>query len=250
MMLSPHTLADRVAIVTGADRGIGSAIVSRLLADGYRVVAADLGPTGCEAYADDDRVAIVLADVSVRTDAERIVATALERFGRLDALVNNAGILDRFLPVGEVSDEVWAKVIVVNLTGPMYLARAAMPHLIASRGVVVNVSSVGGLFGGRAGAAYVASKHGLIGLTKNIAATYAADGVRAVAIAPGGVSTGIGVGGEPSARGYAALNKTLAASVRMAEPCEIAALVAFAISGDASFVSGAVLVADGGWTAF
>ena len=243
-------LDGKVAIVTGADRGIGKATVDRLLSDGARVVAADLGPTGLAGYANDGRVATVLADVSVRADAERIVATAVERFGRLDILVNNAGIMDRFLPVQELTDELWSKVIAVNLTGPMYLARAAMPHLIASKGVVVNVSSVGGLFGTRGGAAYVASKHGLIGLTKNIATTYAKDGVRAVAIAPGGVNTGISIGGEPSARGFEEIKKTLATNVRMAEPCEIASVIAFLASSDASFVSGEVVVADAGWTAY
>ncbi|HZP97523.1 MAG TPA: SDR family oxidoreductase [Candidatus Limnocylindria bacterium] len=243
-------LDGKVAVITGADRGIGRATVATFLTDGARVVAADLGPTGCAEYADDPRVAIVFGDVSVRADAERIIATALERFGRLDVLVNNAGIVDRFLPVGELTDELWNRVLAVNLTGPMLLARAAMPHLIASKGVVVNISSVGGLFGARAGAAYVSSKHGLIGLTKNIAATYASEGVRAVAVAPGGVNTGIGLGGEPSPRGLAALNKTLAANVRLAEPSEIASVVAFAASSDASFVNGEVLVVDGGWTAY
>ncbi len=241
----------KVVIVTGADRGIGRSTVARFLEEGARVVAADLAPAaGLKEYERDARVAVALGDVSVRADAERIVATAVDRFGRLDVLVNNAGIMDRFLPVGEVTDELWHKVLAVNLTGPMYLARAAMPHLVASKGVVVNVTSIGGLFGARGGAAYAASKHGLIGLTKNIAAAYAKDGVRAVAIAPGGVNTGISIGGEPSARGYEALNRTLPAAVRMAEPAEIAAVIAFAASGEASFVSGEVLVADGGWTAY
>jgi NAD(P)-dependent dehydrogenase (short-subunit alcohol dehydrogenase family) len=240
----------KIALVTGADRGMGKATVTRLLEDGASVVAADLGPTGLAIYEKDPRVAIVFGDVSVRADAERMVATAIDRFGRLDILVNNAGIVDRFLPVGELTDEVWSRVLAVNLTGPMLLARAAMPHLIASKGVIVNVASVGGLFGARAGAAYVASKHGLIGLTKNIATTYAKDGVRAVAVAPGGVNTGIAIGGDPSARGYAALEKTLATNPRMGEACEIASVIAFLASSDASFVNGEVLVADGGWTAY
>ena len=243
-------LDGRVAIVTGADRGIGKATVDRLLADGARVVAADLGPTGFPDRAGDARVATVFADVSARGDADRIVATSLERFGRLDILVNNAGIMDRFTPVQELTDELWNKVLAVNLTGPMYLCRAAMPHLIASHGVIVNVASVGGLFGARAGAAYTASKHGLIGLTRNIAATYAKDGVRAVAVAPGGVNTGISIGGEPSARGYEELKKTLATSVRMGEPGEVASVIAFLASSDASFVNGEVIVADAGWTAY
>jgi NAD(P)-dependent dehydrogenase (short-subunit alcohol dehydrogenase family) len=240
----------KVALITGADRGIGKATVERFLTEGARVVAADLGPTGCERYQNDPRVAVVLGDVTVRADVDRMVGTAIERFGRLDILVNNAGIVDRFLPLGELTDEVWDKVLAVNLTGPMLLSRSAIPHLIASKGVIVHVSSVGGLFGARAGAAYVASKHGLIGLTRNIAVTYASEGVRAVVVAPGGVNTGISIGGEPSARGFEALKKTLGANVRIAEPGEIAAVIAFVASSDASFVNGEVIVADGGWTAY
>ena len=243
-------LEGKVAVITGSDRGIGKATVAKFLEEGARVVAADLAPSGLTEYEKDPRVAIVLGDVTVRADAERMIAAAIERFGRLDVLVNNAGIMDRFMPVGELTDELWDKVLAVNVTGPMYLSRAALPHLIASKGVIVNVSSVGGLFGARAGAAYVASKHALIGLTRNIATTYAAEGVRAVVVAPGGVNTGISIGGDPSARGYDALKKTLATTVRMAEPRELASVIAFLASSEASFVNGEVVVADGGWTAY
>ena len=243
-------LEGKVAVITGAGRGIGRATVARFLDEGARVVAADLDAGSCADLGEDPRVEVVAGDVSVRADAERVVAAATRRFGRLDILVNNAGIVDRLLPVGEVTDELWARVLAVNLTAPMLLARAALPHLIASQGVIVNIASVGGLFGSRGGAAYAASKHGLIGLTRNIAATYATDGVRAVAIAPGGVNTGISIGGEPSARGLEALKRSLATSVRMAEPSEIASVIAFVASSEASFVSGEVLVADAAWTAY
>lgn len=115
--------------------------------------------------------------------------------------------------------------------------------------MIINISSIGGLVGGRAGAAYTASKHGLIGLTKNIAATYGADGIRCVAIAPGGVNTGIPLGAEPSDRGYATLGKTLQSNPRMGEPEEIANLAAFLASDEASFINGSIIVADGGWLA-
>lgn len=243
-------LEGKVAVVTGADRGIGSVTVTKLLEEGARVVAADIVLDGLAAFEKDPRVALVLADVTARADCERMISTAVERFGRLDVLVNNAGIVDRFLPVGELSDEMWEKVFAVNVTGPMMLARAALPHLIASKGTIVNVSSVGGLFGARAGAAYVASKHALIGLTKNLATTYAADGVRSNVVAPGAVNTGISTGGVPSPRGYEALKKTLAATPRLAEPSEIASVIVFLASAEASMVNGEVVVADGGWTAY
>ena len=185
----------------------------------------------------------------MRADAERMIATALERFGAVDALCNIAGIVDRLLPAGEVTDEVWDRVIRVNLTGPMYTMRAAIAAMSSRGGSIVNVSSVGGLFGLRGGAAYAASKHGLIGLSKNAAAAYARDRIRVNAICPGAVDTGISLGGQPSARGLEALNRTLPANPRAADAKEIASLIAFLVSDEASFINGSAIVIDGGWTA-
>lgn len=242
-------LQDTVAIVTGAGSGIGLAITQRFLAEGARVVAGDIAEAHLATLRELTGVTAVRADVTVRADLDRLVATA-EGLGRLDIVVNNAGIMDRFLPVGEVDDELWERMLAVNLTAPMRLARAALPAMLrAGRGVIINIASVGGLAGARAGAAYVSSKHGLIGLTRNIAATYGSDGIRCVAIAPGGVNTGISIGGAPSERGFAALNRTLPANLRMGEPGEIAGVAAFLASAEASFVNGAVLTVDGGWLA-
>jgi NAD(P)-dependent dehydrogenase (short-subunit alcohol dehydrogenase family) len=239
----------QVAIVTGAGSGIGLAITRGFVAKGIRVVGADVAPDHLATLEAISGVKAVHADVTSRDDVERLVSTARGE-GRVSILVNNAGIMDAFLPVGEVTDELWERVLAVNLTGPMMLARAALPAMLeAGHGVIINISSVGGLAGGRAGAAYTASKHGLIGLTRNIAATYGSDGIRCLAVAPGGVNTGIPLGGEPSERGYATLNRTLPANPRMAEPGEIANLVVFLASEEASFVDGAVIVADGGWLA-
>jgi len=242
-------LQDTVAIVTGAGSGIGLAITQRFLAEGARVVAGDIAEAHLATLQKLTGVTAVRADVTVRADLDRLVATA-EDLGRLDIVVNNAGIMDRFLPVSEVDDDLWERVLAVNLTAPMRLARAALPPMLrAGRGVIINIASVGGLAGARAGAAYVSSKHGLIGLTRNIAATYGSDGIRCVAIAPGGVNTGISIGGAPSERGFAALNRTLPANLRMGEPGEIAGVAAFLASAEASFVNGAVLTVDGGWLA-
>jgi NAD(P)-dependent dehydrogenase (short-subunit alcohol dehydrogenase family) len=243
-------LQGRVAIVTGAGSGIGLAITKRFIEEGARVVGGDIVDDHLAVLGGLAGVTPVRADVTAPADAARLVAAA-EGLGRLDVVVNNAGIVDRFLPVGEMTDEVWQRVLAVNLTGPMLLSRAALPAMLkAGHGVIVNIASVAGLAGAKAGAAYTASKHGLVGLTENIAATYAADGIRCVAIAPGGVNTGISLGGEPSERGYAALNRTMGAALRAAEPGEIAAVAAFLASDEASFVNGAVIVADGGWLAF
>ena len=243
-------LQDKVAIVTGAGSGMGLAMTKRFIEEGARVVGGDIAESHLAALRAIPGVTAVRADVTVQADIDQLVATA-EGLGRLDIVVNNAGIVDRFLPVGEVTDEVWGRVLAVNLTGPMMLSRAAIPAMLrAGKGVIINIASVGGLAGARAGAAYVTSKHGLIGLTRNIAATYGADGIRCVAIAPGAVNTGIPLGGEPSERGFAALNRTLATNIRAGEPSEIANVALFLASDEASFVNGAVVIVDGGWLAF
>jgi NAD(P)-dependent dehydrogenase (short-subunit alcohol dehydrogenase family) len=243
-------LQGKVAIVTGAGSGMGLAITKQFVAEGARVIGGDISEEHLTTLQGLAGVTPVRANVTVQADVERLVAAANE-LGRLDIVCNNAGIMDRFLPAGEVTDDLWQRVLDVNLTGPLRLVRAALPLLLqSSHGVIINIASVGGLAGGRAGAAYTASKHGLIGLTKNIAATYGPDGVRCVAIAPGGVNTGIPLGGEPSERGYAALNRTLPANLRMAEPAELANVATFLASDEASFVNGTVITADGGWLAF
>jgi len=172
-----------------------------------------------------------------------MIGAAIERHSTLDVLVNDAGIMDRFLPAAETPDELWERVLKVNLTGPFLATKRAIgPMLEGGSGVIVNIASVSGLRGGAAGAAYTASKHGLIGLTKNTAANFATEGIRCVAICPGGVDTGISPGGEPRERGYATLNRVLPAMGRLASPTEIADVAIFCASEEASFLNGAVIV--------
>jgi NAD(P)-dependent dehydrogenase (short-subunit alcohol dehydrogenase family) len=243
-------LQDKVAIITGAGSGMGLAMTKRFVAEGARVIAGDIAEAHLAALRALDGVTAIRADVTEQADIDALVAAATA-LGRLDIVVNNAGIVDRFLPVGEVTDEVWQRVLAVNVTGPMALCRAAIaPMVEAGRGVIINIASIGGLEGGRAGVAYTTSKHALIGLTKNIAATYGADGIRCVGIAPGAVNTGIPLGGAPSERGLATLNRVMSTNIRVGEADEIATVALFLASDDASFVNGATIVADGGWTAF
>jgi NAD(P)-dependent dehydrogenase (short-subunit alcohol dehydrogenase family) len=180
-----------------------------------------------------------------------MIDAAVKEFGAVDVLVNNAGVLDDFLPVGELINAVWTRVMDINVNGPMYASRRVVPLMLKQgKGAIINISSVGGQNGSRAGVAYTTSKHALIGMTKNIAFQYADKGIRCNAIAPGGVNTNIVAGMHPNALGYAKLSLGLQIMPRAGEPGEIAEVALFLASEKSSFVNGEVLVADGGWTAY
>jgi NAD(P)-dependent dehydrogenase (short-subunit alcohol dehydrogenase family) len=242
-------LAGKVAIVTGGGAGIGLAIVQRFAAEGATVISGDVTETGIAAAAAIEGVTSLRSDVSQQADIDALVAAAMEH-GKIDILVNNAGIVDRFLPAGEMTDEVWDRVVAVNLTGPMKLSRAVIPSMLeAGSGVIINVSSIAGTTGGLGGAAYTSSKHGLIGLTQNTAAMYGRDGIRCVGLAPGAIATGISLGGDPSERGMAMLNRSIATPPPTGNAEQMADVVLFLASDEASFVNGTTLIADGGWMA-
>lgn len=250
-------LQGKVAVVTGAGSGMGRAISLLFAQEGAKVVVSDIQAPHVEAVVAEIKqlggeASGVTANVASKEDVATMIGTATSVYGALDILVNNAGVMDNFTPVGDVSDEQWERVIGVNLTGPFLACRAALNVMQQqdTGGVIINTASVGGLFGTRGGAAYVASKHGLIGLTKNIASTYGREGgkIRANAIAPGGVKTNIQTTiTAPHPLGMAALQD--AGSAKMGEPEEIARVALFLASDDSSFVNGAVITADGGWTA-
>lgn len=248
-------LEDKVALVTGAGSGIGRAIAKLFVAEGAKVLASDLFPTGLESLAKEIQetghgtaLTTVIGDVSDRAAAEKMVDSALTAYGSLDIVVNNAGIMDEFVPVGDLDDAMWRQVLGVNLDGPMYICRKALATMLPKgKGVIVNIASVGGLFGGRSGVSYTVSKHGVIGLTRSIAFHYAKKGIRCNAICPGGVATNISVR-QPNPLGYERLQTTFASATRTAEPEELARVALFLASDDSSFVNGEILVADGGWT--
>ncbi len=248
-------LEGRVALVTGAGAGIGRAIVRLFVEEGAQVVGTDLYPTGLETLAEEVKQAgyssltTLTGDVSVRADAEKMVDTAVDTYGTLDIVVNNAGIMDEFVPIGDLDDTLWEQVLAVNLNGPMYICRRALATMLPKgKGAIINVASVGGLLGGRAGTSYTVSKHAVVGLTRSIAYQYAMKGIRCNAIAPGGVATNIAVR-QPNMLGYERLQSTLPMMVRTAQADELARVALFLASDDSSFVNGEILVADGGWTA-
>lgn len=180
-----------------------------------------------------------------------MVDFTMDKYGRIDILINNAGILDNFTALGDLSDELWEKVININLTAPMKLSRKVIPIMEKQEsGNIINISSLGGLYGSRAGAAYTASKFALTGLTKNIAYMYAEKGIRCNAISPGGVDTEISANLEPSEFGMDRVMKGTANNIRSGSGKEIATIALFLASDESSFVNGDVIVADAGWTAY
>ncbi len=251
-------LENKVAVITGAASGMGKAIATLFAAEGAKVVAADLNAEGLQAVVDaivagGGTAIAVPTNVTKEEEIEKMINAAVEHYGKLDILINNAGIMDNFVTVGSLSNDLWNRVIAINLTAPMMASRLALNIMKEQEtgGSIVNTASVGGLFGTRGGASYVASKHGLIGLTKNIAATYGQFGIRCNAIAPGAVNTNIGATiTAPDMLGLEALSKGAASdNAPSGEPEEIAQAALFLASDDASFVNGITLVADGGWTA-
>ena len=182
-------LENKVAIVTGAGSGMGKAIAGLFAKEGAKVIASDINETGVKdliASSGDIAGEIVFSqtDVSSRNQVEAMIDLAVNKYGKLDVLVNNAGVLDKMYAVTEVEDEFWDKVIGVNVNSVMYACRKAIPIMMKNGGgSIINTASVGGLFGCRAGAAYTASKFAVVGLTKNIGFMYAKEGIRCNAFA-------------------------------------------------------------------
>ncbi|GAA1769432.1 SDR family NAD(P)-dependent oxidoreductase [Nonomuraea sp. AD125B] len=243
---------DRVALVTGAGSGIGRAMAVAFAKAGARVVAADVDRARAEETAAvvGEAALAVTADVGDQASVAALTEAAIGAYGRIDVLCNNAGILDTMALPAEIAPEVWDRVIRVNLTGAFLVTRAVLPHLLRQgRGAIVNTASEAGIRGGAAGAAYTASKHGLIGLTRSVAWAYAKDGIRCNAILPGPTATNIADGATFDPAGAARLSPVLALGELMAQPEQMADAALYLASDAASFVNGAIVPVDGGWSA-
>lgn len=249
-------LDGKVAIVTGAASGMGKAIAVLYAKEGAKVILADFNFEGAEAVANGiaengGTARALRVNVAELADVENMIDTAVQEFGTLDILVNNAGIMDGFEPVGDITEEKWDRVFDVNTKGTMRAMRKAIPiFLEKEKGIIINVASTGGFSGAHAGAAYGASKHAVIGLTKNTGFMYAQKGIRCNAIAPGAVETNIGSSmTNINEFGLSRAGMTHSLSPRAGKPEEIAHAALFLASDESSFVNGTVITVDGGWTA-
>lgn len=245
----------KVVAVTGAASGIGAAITRRFLESGATVAAGDLKPeflTGLQRELGHDlsrRLVPVVVDVSDSTSADAYVTAIAGETGRLDVLVNNAGIA----PVGsvtETTDELWRKVMSVDVDGVFHVSRAALPHLAVSRGTIINTASVSGLGADFNYAAYNAAKGAIVNFTRSMAIDYGRAGVRVNAIAPGPVRTPLLVTNLEALPGLEQAFAKFIPLGRIAEPAEIADATVFLASPGASFITGAILPVDGGVTAW
>jgi 3-oxoacyl-[acyl-carrier protein] reductase len=245
-------LLGKVAFITGAGSGMGKAIALEFARQGARIVAVDIDKASvantCFEIGAENAFAIN-GDISVADSVKRMCDEAIAHFGRVDILVNNAGILDNYLPVTQTDEALWDKVLNVNLKSMFLTTRMLIPQMVdLGGGVIINVASIAAFVAGGGGAAYTASKHGVVGLTRQIAFDYGPKGVRANAICPGAVETGM------TKDIFASDDATVMASVRSVpagrygKPEEIAKLALYLASEDSSFVHGAAFVIDGGWT--
>ncbi|KPC79729.1 SDR family NAD(P)-dependent oxidoreductase [Streptomyces sp. NRRL S-4] len=242
-------------IVTGAGSGIGRATALLFAKEGARVVIADVDDAAALAVAEEvaqggGTAVAVIGDLRDQAVVDRVAATAVEEFGGIDVLVNNAGIMDSMSAAADTGDDEWERVIGVNLTAPFRLTRAALPHMLAAgKGAIVFTASEASLRGSAAGAAYTASKHGIAGLTKSLAVMYRDKGIRCNAIAPGGTVTKIRVDADRDAHGPAALAPYMGNAGSPARAEEQAAAIAFLASDAASNINGVILPVDNGWSA-
>jgi len=259
--MGSKALSNKTAIITGGAGGLGKAIAEAFLEAGANVVVCDvnkalLEKTTAELSAKGPFHTVV-TDVSSEESTAAMVNEAIKKFGQVDILVNNAGIMDRLDPAGELDKRLWDRVIAVNLTGPYILTKLAVNHFLersrstGDRGVILNIGSLATVKGAAAGFAYTASKHGLLGITKNTAAFYAADGIRCNILLPGGMSTNIGdafVNGK-NEKGWAILEKIMAQGATASDMAKIANTAVFICSEQGNVINGASIAVDDGWQA-
>ncbi len=244
-------LEGKVAIVTGAARGIGRAIAEQCAREGAKVVVSDIDEEGSRQTVDSIKSAggdafFFKADAGKAEDNEKLVQAAVDQYGALHIACNNAGIGGPQSALGEFPIEGWDEVIRINLSGPFYGMRYQIPAMLeAGGGVIINMASILGQVGFEGAGAYVAAKHGLLGLTRNAALEYSKHGIRTLAVGPGFINTPLLTDNLPEEQ----LNQLeqLHPIGRLGEAEEVAELVVWLSSERASFMSGAYVPVDGGY---
>jgi len=250
-------LDGKVAIVSGGGSGIGRATVEILLNAGAKVVICDVNAARAEETLQSfggsgDWAMASATDIANEDDVARMVDATIARWGQIDILCNNAGVMDRVQAAPDTELETWDRVMRVNATGTFLMTRAIIPHMLArGRGAIVNTASAAGVRGGSAGLAYTASKHAVVGITRSVATMHRDQGIRCNAVCPGSTATNVAesAGGPFDEKGWNALSGVMATLGRMSDPSEVAAAIVFLSSDLSSFINGAILPVDGGWTA-
>jgi len=254
-------LKGKVAVVTGAGSGIGRAMALLFASEGAKIVAGEWNQENLDGVVsavkqEGGDITGIRGNVAIRAEAEQMVDTAVNTYGKLDIVCNCAGVMDKNQGVDDLDDEIWERLISINLNGSMFVSRQAIKAMLPQRsGSIINIGSMAAIGGGPGGVAYAVSKHGVVGLTLNTAWLYATNGIRCNAICPGAVNTNIMASVDISAEEMMKVISTSRAHAfvslmpALLEPIDIATMALFLASDESRYVNGAIIKVDAGWRA-
>lgn len=247
-------LEGKVALITGAGSGMGKAQTQKYAEEGAKVIAVDINLDAVEKVVQEitnngGEAIAVKGDISKKEEVDKFVKNGLDKYDKIDILCNTAGIMDDFKPTLDVTEEYWDKVMNINLKGMFLLTNSVLPQMIENgKGTIINFSSIAGFVAGAGGSVYTATKHGVIGYTKQLSLDYGPKGIKANAICPGGVETGMTdeIFKDEDSGIMDMIEKTPAG--RPGKAKEIADLSLFLASDKSDFIHGEAIKIDGGWT--